>query len=373
MRILYVITKANWGGAQKYVYDLAIAAKGAGHEVTVVYGDEDNGRLKRAVEHAGGIRIYQADGLRRDVGFLTEFTALFSLIGLFRKEKPDIVHLNSSKAGALGALAARLAGVRRIIFTSHGWPFNEDRPFWQKALFYLAAGITVWLSHETICNSYATFRDIARFPFVKKKLAVIPLGIDCVPTLPRENARGELAPPSIGRFWIGMISELHPTKRIEDAVRAMKLLVPNHPDVSLIVIGDGQDRAKLEGLVRDENLAAHVFFAGFKDDARKLLSAFDLFLHASLSESFGYVIAEAGCASLPVVATKVGGIPELIPDDSYGILVPPKDPQAIAAAIESLMNDPMRAHELGARLHARVTTGFSKDAMLRKTLEAYAR
>lgn len=368
MRILYVITKGNWGGAQRYVYDLATAAAAAGHETAVAYGEP--GLLPERLGESG-IRSIPVRGLARDVGFLREFAALSGLVGLYRRERPQVAHINSSKAGALGALAARLAGVPRIVFTAHGWAFNEARPLWQKPLLFLASASIVWLSHETICVSEAVRRDIARAPFTRKKLAVIHNGIDCAPLLAREAARAELSPRVVGKYWLGMISELHPVKRIEDAVRAMQMVAKAHPEAILVVIGEGEERGALEYLVRELSLENHVFFAGFRPEAARLLGAFDLFVHASRSEAFAYAVLEAGCASLPVVATRVGGIPEAIPDDLHGLLVPPYDPDALATGIERLMRDPRRAHEMGARLHARVASAFSKDRMVRETLARY--
>jgi Glycosyltransferase len=204
-------------------------------------------------------------------------------------------------------------------------------------------------------------RDISGFPFLRSKLVVIRLGIDCAARRARQEARAALAPHAVGRYWVGMISELHPTKRVEDAIRAFATLVKTHPEAILIVIGAGQERERLETLVRELHMRDHVSFAGFRENASSLLGAFDLFIHAAHSEALGYAVLEAGCASLPVVATRVGGIPEIIIDKDHGLLVPREDPAVLAGAMESLMQNPPRAAELGARLHARVTTQFSKD------------
>ncbi len=369
-KILYVITKGTWGGAQRYVYDLAVAAQGAAREVVVAYGEggELAGRLRGA-----RVRTVAVGGLSRDVGVLREFFAFFGLLRLFRRERPDIAHINSSKAGALGCIAARLAGVPHIVFTAHGWAFNEARPLWQRAALYIASGAIVLFSHETICVSEAVKRDISGFPFLRSKLVVIRLGIDCAARRTRQEARAALAPHAVGRYWVGMISELHPTKRVADAVRAFATLVKTHPEAILVVIGAGQERERLETLVRELRMRDHISFAGARENAASLLGAFDLFIHAARSEALGYVILEAGCASLPVVATRVGGIPEIIIDEDHGLLVPREDPSALAGAMESLMQDPRRAAELGARLHARVTTQFSKEPMIRETLARYAR
>ena len=123
-KILYVITKSNWGGAQSYVYTLATAAKDAGADVAVAFGGTGGagattGRLELELQKVG-IRTVFVKSFMRDISFFKEFRVLGELVRIFKTERPDIVHLNSSKAGGIGALAARLAGVGRIVFTSHG-------------------------------------------------------------------------------------------------------------------------------------------------------------------------------------------------------------------------------------------------------------
>ncbi len=162
-RILYVITKANWGGAQRYVYDLATAMKKVGHEVAVAYGEE--GLLGERLREAG-IRTFPLATFARKVESKAEWESFKALLALIKEEKPDIVHVNSSKAG-LALLAARIAGVPRTVFTAHGWAFNEKRPQWQKFLMHLAYAATVCLAHETICVSDAVKRDFAWLPGVR--------------------------------------------------------------------------------------------------------------------------------------------------------------------------------------------------------------
>lgn len=372
MKVLYVITKANWGGAQRYVYDLAVAATNAGHEVSVAVGGTGvlTERLEQAEVKTIHLHLHQKSTF---FGDLFAFGPLFSLLHLCRSLKPDVVHVNSAKAGGLGALAARLSGVPRIIFTAHGWEFNAPRNFFSKLGIRFFNWLTLLLAHETICVSEAIRRDIRHFPFVQKKLSVIHLGIECSPLLLREEARAELAPHAVGRYWIGMISELHPTKRVDDAIRACAVLAERYPEAILVIMGEGRERERLEELVRELHVRDHVSLAGFQANAPSLLKAFDLFVHTSQSEALGYAILEAGCASLPVVATRVGGIPEIITDDDHGLLVPPHKSDALAAAMDSLMRDGARAAELGARLHARVHTAFSKDRMLNETFAHYVR
>jgi glycosyltransferase involved in cell wall biosynthesis len=370
MRILYVITKANWGGAQKYVYELARAAREAGHDVSVAYGE--TGALLEKLADAG-IPAHAVPGMRNEASFAALRAAEAALYELFRTARPDAVHLNSSLASVAGAAAAKRAGIARVLFTSHGWAFNESRPLWQRAVIRLLSWLTVLRSTATICVSDAIRKDIAWMPFTHRKLVVIPNGVTCATRMSPEEARARLSLPMTGVFAVGMLSELIPTKRVEDAVNAMKSLAEDHPETHLLVMGEGPERERLETLIREAGLEEQVRLAGFVKDGASFLSAFDLFLHSSRSEALGYAVLEAGCASLPVVATRVGGIPEIIPDDSYGLLVPPENPIALAEAMKSLVEDRESARSMGARLHARVVQEFSAERMLRATLAEYAR
>jgi len=212
-RILYVITKANWGGAQRYVYDLAVAARDAGHEVAVAYGEA--GILSTNLTGAG-IRTILVPELGRDVSLSKDLIVYRKLKNLFKHENPDVVHINSAKAGGLGALAARTAGIKKIIFTAHGWAFNEARPLWQKILIWKLSGLTVLLSDKTICVSEAVKRDIQYFPFIRRKLVVIKNGIACTTQMSRDEARQTILPGHQNNYRIGMVSELHVTKRVSD-------------------------------------------------------------------------------------------------------------------------------------------------------------
>ncbi len=369
-KILYVITKANWGGAQRYVYDLATAAHDAGHEVAVAVGEE--GLLTERLS-AAGIRTipFTLRQHRTFIGDLLTFGPLFSLIRISRRERPDVIHVNSAKAGGLGALAARIAGVPRIIFTAHGWEFNAPRPYLSKIGIRFFSWLTILLSHTTICVSGAIRHDVAWMPWVGRRLVIIHNGVVCEPLLPRDEARRMLFPHTTMSCWIGMLSELHPTKRVDDALRAFKRIADHHPDTGLFIIGEGTERTKLERLIRELHLEGRAILLGFIQDAPLYFSAFDMFVHASQSEALGLAVLEAGCAALPVVATRVGGIPEIITDDNYGVLVPPRDPKALAAAIESLMSEPRRAAELGENLRTRVRHSFPKQRMVSDTLSQY--
>jgi len=371
-RILYVITKANWGGAQRYVYDLAIAAKAKGHEVLVVSGNE--GVLIERLKEAG-IATETIPAMQRDVRLQAEVRAFKALVAIVRRFNPHVLHANSSKAGLLGAVAGRLRHVPHIIFTAHGWAFNEKRPVWQKAVIALLHYATVLLSHTTICVSRAIRFDASRMPFVQKKFEVIHNGIAPVTLLPRDEARARLAPDLVHSFptarWIGSIAELHPTKGLDTLIEAFAAISRNEPPVVLVLIGDGQDWAHLQKLVQIYDLPDRVVLAGFIENAPAYLSALDIFVLPSRSEALGYALLEAGLACLPSVGTRVGGIPEIITDNETGLLVPATDITALSTALTTLIEDPLLSKDLGSALNERVRADFSIEQMTEKTLALY--
>jgi glycosyltransferase involved in cell wall biosynthesis len=375
-RILYVITKANWGGAQHYVYDLATAAQKQGYEVAVAYGSP--GELAHRL-HAAGIPTFEIAGLGREVHFFKDISAFSSLLKIFRTYRPEVVHLNSSKIGGIGALAARLFGVRKILFTAHAWAFNEDRPWYQKVLIAFLAWGTIILSTRTIVVSKAMERQILRGPFMRRKVITITNGTHSYEFLDREAARNALTtycpalsiPTTHQDVWIGTVAELHPVKGLIYAIEAIKTLRETYANIRYVVLGEGQMRKRLESQIAENNLQKTVFLLGHIKEAPRYGKAYDIFLLPSLSESFGIAILEAGLAGIPVIATRVGGIPEIVTDKETGLLVPPKDPAAIAHSIASLLADEPRRKELGAALRRKIENEFTIERVIRETFAEY--
>src|SRR3989344_6674363 len=174
-KIFFVITKASWGGAQHYVYDLITALSKTEFEASVVFGQP--GLLALKLKEAG-ITTKPILSLERNVSFFTDIESFFEFFRLFWKERPDVVHLNSSKAAGVGALAARLAGVPRIIFTAHGWAFWEQRNPISRGLIYIFSWLTALLAHEIIVVSDYDLRVAKKMPFIAHKTVCIYNGID---------------------------------------------------------------------------------------------------------------------------------------------------------------------------------------------------
>jgi glycosyltransferase involved in cell wall biosynthesis len=171
-------------------------------------------------------------------------------------------------------------------------------------------------------------------------------------------------------LWLGTIAELHPIKRLNRAINAVSVLVKEVPNLRFIIIHDGSERERLTEQVRDLGLEEHVFFTGTIEDAARLLPAFDLFVLPSKSEAFGYVLIEAGLAGVPVVATRVGGIPDIITDGVNGLLVPPDNTPALTDALRRMIKDEDFRLTL-ARNHTDKARTFTLEKMVSETVTIY--
>lgn len=371
-KVLFLITKSNFGGAQRYVFDLASNMPKDEYETIVALGGD--GLLYRKLKGAD-IRTLSLPSLGRDISVFKDIKAFFDLLRILRKEKPDIFHINSSKAGALGAFVGRLAGVPKIIFTSHGWAFNEDRPFWQKLIIKKIHWLTVLLCHQTIAVSKEVKRQM-NWPFVQDKIVTIPNGRTLNDLLSSKESREYLVSKEprlhnyLNSFWSMTIAELHPVKRHEAVIDVIKKLVDQKEDIRHIIIGGGEQKEALERQVNRLELEEHVFLLGQIPDASKYIRASDLFVLASRSEAMAYVIIEAMIAGRPIVATEVGGIPEMIEPGFNGVLTAPLDNIALFEAILRLLNDPELREKLSDGAEER-SKDFSLEKTVEKTLELY--
>ena len=363
LKILYVITKSNWGGAQRYVYDLATALPTDVFDVAVALGEE--GDLSVKLQEAG-VRILSIPGMQRDVSLRKEMLAMYALSKIVKTEKPDILHVNSSKAALFGTFLGRLHCVPNIIFTSHGWAFNERRPIWQKWFIKILQWKTVLFSHITITNSEATRNDMVHLPFMKQKMVTVPLSIEPFSALTKIEARKKLG-LNQKAMVIGTISELHDSKGLDCAIEAIAQI----PGALFAIIGGGDREEALKKLAQDRKVDDRVQFLGALQDAKKYLGAFDIFTLTSRTESFGLVLLEAGLARLPVVASNVGGIPEIISHGKTGLLVEPGNRAQIVNALTELIQDEQKRNRLGSALKDHVQKNFSIEQMLEKTFGLY--
>jgi len=338
-KVLFLITKATWGGAQRYVYDLATNLPSDKFEPIVAFGE--SGRLSELLKQKN-ILLRPLPSLGRDVVLFSDIASFFQILGLLRRERPDVVHLNSSKAAALGALAARLAGIRKIVFTVHGWPFKEDRAALPRALIYFVSWFTAALSH---CVIVVSKRDEAygkRMRLAGKKISYIPLGIETPRYFPKDEATRILIEkiPALKNAGSGprlvSIAELTANKGLNFGIEAVARLRDRGVNVVYIIIGVGEEHFHLQDLTYEYSVEDRVVFADFLPAAATYLRAFDVFLLPSIKEGMPYVLLEAAAAGLPIVATNVVG-KAFVEEYPNTRIVPPADGTALAEAIDETL------------------------------------
>lgn len=372
-KVLFLITKSNWGGAQRYVYDLATGIDQSKFESVVALGGQ--GELKDRLEQAG-IRVISIASLERDISLRKELDFAKELFGIVRRERPYVFHVNSSKAGGVGTLIGRLCRVPKVIFTSHGWAFNEDRPEWQKLVIKGLHYLTVLLSHRTIMVVGALLKQLD-LPGVEKRSKIIYLGRSVGATFARDEARARLCElvkldptTSEQEIWIGNIGELHPIKRQAILIASMAPLLREQPNLRLFIIGAGELEQQLKRHIEHEGVADRVVMTGNLHDAARFLTAFDVFVLCSHSEAYGYVAHEAGLAGVATIVTRVGGLPEMIEDGVSGLTVPPNDVVALRTAITDLITHKEKRVEL-AHTHQERMQSRTLDKMIRATEALY--
>lgn len=299
-KILYLITKSNWGGAQRYVYDLATNLPESFEPVVASGGD---GLLMKKLSEKS-VRTISIPYLERDISLGKEISALSTLLRILKKEKPDILHINSSKAGGLGTLAGRIAGIKKIVFTVHGWPFLEKRNILARALIYTLSWLTALLSHTVIVVSEYDLRIAKKMPFVGQKTVRIYNGIE-TPVLGSSAIIRDSFPNGVR--ITGTIGELNKNKNQIALIEQAK----NKPDMYVAIVGEGENKQLLVGKISEYGLSDRVKLFGFLS-ANEILKGFDTFALPSLKEGLPYVLLEAKAVGLPIVANRVGGVGEIL-------------------------------------------------------------
>lgn len=307
-KILFVITKSNWGGAQKYVYDLATALPKDQFEAAVAFGgtggmNASSGLLAERLK-TSGVRTIFLTAFTRNIYLFRDFKAFFELLTVINREKPDVLHLNSSKAGGLGALAGRVAGIQRIVFTAHGFAHNEMRPFYQRIFIWIASWFTILFVHKVIVLSDY---ELKRAPvmFSRRKIVVIHNGIDM--QMPLDSGEVIRTAFPANAHITGTVGELTKNKNQIALIEQAK----NNPAMYVAIVGEGEDRLYLKKKIEEYGLENRVKLMGFQP-ASVVLKGFDTFALPSLKEGLPYVLLEARAAGLHIVANRVGGVSEIL-------------------------------------------------------------
>jgi glycosyltransferase involved in cell wall biosynthesis len=358
-RLLILITLAEVGGAQTAI---ALLVPGLFDEFDVSVAAHGPGPLRAAVEAAGASYVPLAH-VRRPLNPYVDLLGFLELMRLIRRLRPDVVHANSSKAGALGRLAARLSRVQACVFTAHGWAFQAQSGSWAAKAYLMIDRVLAHLGVTIVCVSESDRAIGLRAGTCRAERTVVLR--NAVVISPQRELPGSPTPVVL------TVARFQTPKDFGTLFRALAAL--DSGSFHAQVAGDGPDRAAVEQLRETLGLQAAVELLGTSDDVPALLADADIFVLSSRSEGLPLSILEAMARGLPVVATAVGGIVELVDDGVTGFLVEPGDVDGMAAAIRRLVADPSLRMELGEGGRSRVADEFSIGPWQRAHVDLYRR
>jgi len=384
-RVLFIITQSEMGGVQRFLYNLIPRLDQEKYQTLVAIGSDGDGEFLKALTEKNVSRAYLSN-LKRDSSPWHDIQATFEIRKLIKKFQPHILFLNSSKAGFLGSLATifpfklKTENYKlKTIYRIGGWTFNDPWPKWKKRLWIFLERISARWKDVIIVNNRHDFQQAQQLKIKpREKLALVHNGIDAYRDdfLPPEEARLKLF-EKISRYSgkifqvktvIGAIANFYPAKGLADLV-AVAEEFKDDQSLVFLVIGEGQEREKLETLIKAKELDKKILLLGRIPDAYRFLPAFDIFILPSLKEGFPWSVLEAMSAKIPVIATKVGAIPEIIEDEKSGLLVDPASPKQIAQKIKRVIADDRLRQELAIHGHQVILFKFSLDKMVKKIEE----
>ena len=371
--MLRVIARLNIGGPALHVAYLTAGLAERGYETTLVAGTLARGEESMArVSEARGVRIETLPALHREIGPLRDAQAILRLARLIREERPTILHTHTAKAGAVGRIAALLAGTARppiIVHTFHG---HVLRGYFNPLTTLAFRTLEKWLARITtalVAVSPEVRDDLVKLHVAPaSKFTIVRLGIELDErTGGNEDSRAEtrrqlgVAPDAFVVGWVGRMTAV---KRTDDVVRALRGLVDRGVDAYLCLVGDGPDRDHLEQYAHELGVVKRCLFVGYQQDVAQFYGAIDALLLPSVNEGTPVSVIEALAAQRPAVATRVGGTPDVIRDGVDGFLVEVGDAEALSDRLAELAADPARRAQMGAAGRARVLERYAVERLV---------
>lgn len=375
LRVLRIITRLNVGGPALQAVLLHERLDPARFQSMLVAGElgpaeGDMLQLRRSTTQA----MIVSD-LGREISPAADARALTRLVRIVRAYRPHIVHTHMAKAGLLGRLAARLGGAPILVHTFHG---NVLRGYFDpvRARFFLELErLLARTTTRIVAISPAQREEIRRLGIAHEpRLIEVPLGIELeqfVDAAPRGALRRELGVPD-NEILVGIIGRLVPIKAVDVFIEAMALVSREHAHAQFVVVGDGELRPRLESLARSRGLGERLHFIGWRADLPAVYRDLDVVVLTSDNEGTPVSIIEALAAARPVVATAVGGVPDVIGYNERGLLVPPRDPRAVAHAVEGLLERPQYAEQLGRAGRSHVYPVYDIASLVRRIEGLYS-
>jgi glycosyltransferase involved in cell wall biosynthesis len=376
-KVIHVITRLDCGGSAQNTMLTVLGHDRALFEPLVVAGhpgrwDAQGGQAAteencRRLEKAA-IRGMLLPSLTREVHPIKDMQALWQLIRLFRRERPALVHTHTSKAGVLGRVAAWLARVPVIVHTPHGHVFYGHFGPFRSWLFLQIERVLSAFTDRMIALTESERQDhLDRKVGTTDRFAVVPSGIDREKFV-EARVQGKQQPDWFGcppdALVIGSVGWLTDVKGHQYLIEAAAKLKPDYPSLQLVIVGSGDRHDALLRQAESAGLRDAVHLLGHRDDIKACLAGMDLFVLPSLNEGMGRALIEAMAAGLPVIASRVGGIPAVISHEHTGLLVSPGDAGALAGALRRFLDRPEWAKQLGAAASRSVDSRYGSVSMV---------
>jgi glycosyltransferase involved in cell wall biosynthesis len=373
IRVLRVIARLNMGGPALHVAYLASGLRERGYETTLLAGEVGRGEQSMAyVADQLGVEVTTIPHLHREISPIHDLLATFRVARIMREQRPHILHTHTAKAGAIGRLAALLAGRARppiVVHTFHGHVLRgyfgplRARVFrWLERLLAPVADALIAVSPEV--------RDdlVALGVAPASKFTIVRLGIRLEERIGADRVARDETRRALGvvddRFVVGWIGRMTGVKRVDDLLRAFKILRERRIDACLCMVGDGPDRERVEQLASELGVVRNCLFLGYREDVGQFFSAFDAFVLPSGNEGTPVTAIEALAGGCPVVATRVGGVPDVVRDGEDGFLVEPGALVQLADRLELLATDPVLQARMGAAGRERVLSRYSVERLI---------
>ena len=369
LTVFRAITRLNIGGPAIHAILLTRGLQNDRFHSLLVSGQEapGEGNMLDLAERCG-VQPLMVDELGREVSPLNDLLAVKRLYRLIRRVRPQIVHTHMAKAGTAARLAARLARVPIVIHTYHGHVFHSYFSPRKTAVFLNIERALGRLTDQIVAVGDTQRAELIGYRVAPaEKIVSIPLGLQIESMLDAETERGqlraELGLNGVDRL-VGIVARLVPIKAHEVFLEAAAEVQRRVPNARFVIVGDGERRAELEARARDLGLAERTLFLGWRRDMRKVYADLDVVVLSSLNEGSPVAIIEAMAAGRPVVSTEVGGVGEVVANGRGGLLVPPRDPSALAEAVSTVLADPDAGERMGHEARAAVYPKYSSTRLI---------
>ena len=371
--MLRLIARLNMGGPALHVSYLTKNLDERGYETTLAAGSIGRGEESMSFVAAElGVEVQPIPQLHRDISPLYDTQSVTSIVRLIRRLRPHILHTHTAKAGAIGRFAALASGDARppiVVHTFHGHVLTGYFDPARTAAFKTIERRLARSTTRLVAVSPEVRDDLVALGVAApERFSVIRLGIPLDSRVTgtaadRERLRTLFGVPA-DRFVVGWIGRMTAIKRVEDVLAAFKELRDRGVDATLVLVGDGPDRESLERHAHALGVARHVLSVGYQRDVAPYYAFMDALLLPSANEGTPVVAIESLAARRPVVATRVGGVPDVVEDGEDGVLVPVGDVAAMAAALERLARFPELREQMGAHGAARVIPRYRVERLV---------